>query len=513
MGSGKDQEVEAGSEVQLKINRSVTAWRETRRQLALQAWAAESDARRELQSQRCLSQDQLAELRSYMQQSEDERQVWEQDLWSGMSKMRKRVAALGANMRFAPSREDVRSMVSSADHEFQMYSEKARQQFDELTAAECGLEESLQVSLARFEGWCSQESALRQPSSSTPLRRRASTPSVGSSQKAAKPRGHRTSTPSAEMEIRSKLEELTVELDAGGPTGGWASEDHEAFMKLLRRFKRRATAEFLVEAERLLPHRSHEALVAHAKWFNDREKHQAQRRDLLDEWRSLKVAEKMRTASEVPARRAEEQSCVEEAREERRRRSEMRQQELQEQAARRREVEAWRKQKEEEQKAAEQSRHREEQQVQEQEALARQRLKEAKQQELEAFRRQREDEEQARELAAQTPARRLTQEEQRRIAERNSALVRQRELKRRQMEEKRKPATFEPAPRAFGHVQSRLQSHTEAYVDRAREIQEAEEADKSSAASKYGVIPGNFAHQGVIRTTRSSPSWRQGFGV
>jgi len=296
-------------------------------------------------------------------------------------------------------------------------------------------------------------------------------------------------------------------LDAGGQHGGWASEDHEAFMKLLSRFKRRASPEFLEEAERLLPHCSHEALVAHAKWFHDREKHQAERRKLLEEWRNLKALS-VQTASQAPACHAENpSSSVEEAREERRQRSEMRRQELQEQASRRRQVEAWRRQKEQDQRAADQSRQRALREMQEQEAMTRQRLKQAKEQELEAFRRRREEEE-ARELAAKAPApRRLTQEEQRRISERNSALLRQRELHRQKVEERRS-STFEPPQRAgaFSHVQSRLQSHTEAYVDRAREIQEVEEAEKSAVDSKYGVVPGNFAHQGVIRTTRSSPS-------
>eukprot|EP00440_Ansanella_granifera_P048778 gb/GFBE01052849.1/.p1 GENE.gb/GFBE01052849.1/~~gb/GFBE01052849.1/.p1 ORF type:complete len:536 (+),score=127.11 gb/GFBE01052849.1/:1-1608(+) len=521
------------------VGRSVAAWRETWRQLALQAWSAESDARRDLQTQgqRSLSQEHAAELRACWESCEQERQVWEQDVWSGLGQLRKRVAVLGANLRFAPSADDLRSMVGAVEHKLQLYNEQARQQFDELAAQECSLVESLEASLTRFEGWCSQESALKATSctratSSTALRRKSEVPtsascsrlgSAGARSRPSSASGSRVVGSSGDAEpglaeIRERLDVLASKLDSGGATGGWPSDDHEAFMRLLNgKFKRRATPEFLLEAERSLPHLSHEALVAHAKWLADHEKYQAERRQLLEQWRGLKEASRPRTASEAPAG---QRSSAQEAQDERRKRAEVKKQELLQLEERRRAVEDWKKQKEE-QKELEERQQRAQREAQAQEARSKQALLEKKKQELEAFRRQRqEDEAREREAAqaAKAAGRRLSVQDRERIAERNEALLRHREQHRRQLEERRSSASqaFEPTARAtsaaYGHVQSKLHGHTDSYVERARELQEAEEAQKAAAVSKYSIVPGNFAHQGIMRTVRSSPSWRQGFG-
>lgn len=503
---------------------SVATWREVRKQLAVQAWASESDARREvqLQSQRSVGKEQAAELRACWECSESERKVWEQDLWSGLGRLRKRVAALGANMRFVTSAEDLRNMVSTTERELQLYAEQARQQFDDLTLEESGLEESLKASLTRFEGWCAQESAGLRPRSCSRTAAAAT-----SSSSAPKQRAHRPSRPGVAeaaadhgmAEIRERLDQLATAIDAGGMMGGWQADDHEAFMRLLTgRFKRRATQEFLVEAENLLPHLSHEALVAHVKWLTDHEIHQAERRQLLERWRALKEANRARPASEAPAR-----STAKEAHLERQQYAQKRQQELSEREEQRQRVEAWRKRKEEEQKEKEERQQRSQKAMQEKAAATR-RQQEATQQELETFKRHREEAEaQLRAAAEATKAaanaqRRLSQEDKVRIAERNQALLLQREAKLRDLQERRSSAqAFEPPSRATGnaycHVESRLQSHTEAFVEKSRELQENEAAEKAALDSKYGVVPGNFAHQGIIRTVRTSPSWRRGFGV
>ncbi|CAE8679082.1 unnamed protein product, partial [Polarella glacialis] len=155
-----------------------------------------------------------------------------------------------------------------------------------------------------------------------------------------------------------------------------------------------------------------------------------------------------------------------------------------------------------------------------QEAREKQQRRQSQQQALEAFRtQQREEEEQlAARMATAKAEQRLSEEDKTRIAERNEAMVRQKELQRRRREEQQQRSTqsFQPptraGPSAYAHVHSKLQGHTEAYVDRARDFLDSEEQQRAGAASKYGVVPGNFAHQGIVRTLRASPSWRPGFG-
>ncbi|CAE8674724.1 unnamed protein product, partial [Polarella glacialis] len=272
------QAAEAGS------SRSLAAWRETWRQLGLQAWAAESDTRRELlaaqgSAKSLFRPDQAEELRSTWATSEQTRQAWEQELWSGLGRLRKRVSALGSNMRFAPSRKDVHGLVTTAEHELQVFAEQARQQFDDLAGQEYGLEDSLQASLARFEGWCSQESAMKRPSSeaassSSGLPRRSLAKATSKDSIGRASGLNERSADSDVAAIRDRLEQIAAEIGReGGATGGWPGDDHEAFMRLLTsKFRRKASSEFVSEAECLLPHYSHEALVAHAKWFADSER-------------------------------------------------------------------------------------------------------------------------------------------------------------------------------------------------------------------------------------------------
>jgi len=501
------------------LGSSVAAWREVRKQLAVQAWTSESDARREvqLQSQRSMGKEQAAELRACWESSDSERKVWEQDLWSGLGRLRKRVTALGANMRFVTSGEDLKNMVSTTERELQLCAEQARQQFDDLTLQESGLDESLKASLTRFEGWCVQESAALRPRSCS---RTASAP-----KRVHTSTGNRRGLAEADRgmaEIRERLDQLATAIDAGGMTGGWQSDDHETFMRLLTgRFKRRATQEFLVEAQGLFAHQSHEALVAHVKWLTDHENYQAERRQLLEQWRALKEASRPRPVSEAPTSRPH--SCTaKEAQLERQRHAEKRQQELSEREEQRQRVEGWRRRREAE-KNEKEERQKDAKKALQEKAAAKKRQQEADQLELEAFKKQREEAEAQLRAASEaikeaaSAQRRLSQEDKARIAERNQTLLLQREQKLRELQERRSAQAFEPPRRAAGnsycHVQSRLQTHTEEFVEKSRELQETEAAEKAALDSNYGVVPGNFSHQGIVRTVRTSPSWRRGFGV
>lgn len=139
--------------------RTIGAWREAWRQLALQAWAAETSSRREMQNTRLLTKEELEDVQASIRELEAGFQGWTAELWHGLAHVRKRVRVLGANIQFAPVKGDVLKMVQSAEHDFALYAEQVRQQYEELTLLEGTLQDSLEAAALRFDGWCAQESA------------------------------------------------------------------------------------------------------------------------------------------------------------------------------------------------------------------------------------------------------------------------------------------------------------------------------------------------------------------
>mmetsp|Transcript_72958 Transcript_72958/g.170968 ORF Transcript_72958/g.170968 Transcript_72958/m.170968 type:complete len:471 (-) Transcript_72958:23-1435(-) len=458
--------------------RSVAVWRDGLRQLAVQARSTECDVRRDLQNhaQRSWSQELAAELRGAWTDLQGEREVWEKELWTGLAQLRQRVTVLGANMRFASRTEELRKMIVAVEHKLQVYAEQSRQQHEELASEERNLQQSLEASLARFEAWTQTSAAPR------PAPRRAASA-------ARRP-------PEGAVKLRQRLKELTAQLGAG--RGGWSSEDHEAFARLLLgRFRGKASPGFLEEAQLLLPFKSHEALVAHGKLLLEQEELQMERRTLLAAWREHQEAEKPHSEP------------VQEAIQERRARSAAQRRARESRAAQRQCVEDWRKA-QEAAKTAEAARMEAERRREDEAERARQQKREAQKQELRAFRQRREEQRVLEQAAKEVPAERsrpLSPTERRRLADRTSAMLRHRE---QLMKETQKRYSFEPPARAmsYPHVESRLWSHTEDFVDRARSLQETQDMERKSSSSKYGVVPGNFAHQGLVRTVRAVPSWR-----
>ncbi|CAE7563931.1 CCDC112 [Symbiodinium natans] len=355
--------------------RSLTAWRDTWRQLATQARTAECDVRRDLQgsAQRPWSQALAADLRTTWTTLEADRQGWEKELWTGLGQLRQRVSVLGANIRFAHSSEDLRKMVSNMEHKLQVHAEQARQQHEELASEEHSLQHALQASLARFEAW-TQDTAPR------PAPRRRAKSCEGPPKGAA---------------LRQRLAQLTEQLAPG--RGGWSQEDHEAFARLLLgRFKGRASPAFLEEAQLLLPGKSHEALVAHGKWIYEQEALHSERRQLLAAWRDQKEqAEKVQVQP------------VQDAMQERQARSAKRRQAKQECEERKRQVEAWRREREAKRTAAAE-RLAAEQRSKVEASKAQQLQRTAQKEELDAFRQRKAAEKAAERLAADcfTPRRR-----------------------------------------------------------------------------------------------------------
>eukprot|EP00439_Symbiodinium_sp_Y106_P048759 s594_g6.t1 len=256
---------------------------------------------------------------------------------------------------------------------------------------------------------------------------------------------------------------------------GWSREDHEAFARLLLgRFRGRACPAFLEEAQLLLPGKSHEALVAHGKWIYEQEALHAERRQLVAAWREQQEAENEKLRDEP----------VEDAIQERQARAAKMERTKQECQERKKQVEAWRREREEKRAAAAERLAAEKRQKAES-LKAKQLRRGAQQEELRAFQQRRAAEKAAECLAAPTESRRLSPRERQRIAARSQSLLRQREQQRQEAVHRR--TSFEPPPRVSSYPH---------------------ELEKAAVASKYGIVPGNFAHQALVRTVRAVPSWR-----
>lgn len=499
----------------VETTRTVKTWREQWKQLGLQVWSAESDARRELQNHRALTQEQLEDLSAALMQSDADLQLWQDDLWSGLAKVRKRIQVLGSNIHFAPQQEDIRRMVQSAEHDLRVFAEQSRQQEDELLALECSLQDTLETSLTRFEGWCAQESCLQR---SSPPASTSNRPSLGRQVqrdgKAARSDGKQLDT------MHEQLDKLLADIAAdGGNTGKWSDEDHDTFLKVLQKFKRKTGIEFLTEAQELLPHKSHEDFIEHVRWLHQYEDRQLQKRQLIDKWRCLKAVAQ---SPETPLQ-SKRDTTIEAATEEKRQRACSRERLQKDRNDVRQKVEEWRNARNEEQRLQLQEQQRREKENKEQEYRERRRQSEQKRQAIEASKERRAAEEALLSKGVKhgsqiSMSRALSLEDRKRIAERNATHLQKRTSLMQSRRSEPKGDYFDPPSRAssvgspaYRHVESRLEDHTKAYVDKSRDL--LEESMCSQHTSKYGVVPGNFAHQGVVRTLRSSPAWRPGFGV
>lgn len=465
---------------------SLKAWQHARKQLAIQAWSLECDAKRELAQQR------QVELKAISQEEEQKRQRWEQELWSDLTQLRKRLEALSRNLQLAGS-EELRQMVSTMEHKLKVQSEQSRQEYEELCAEEIHLEEALQASLARFDAWTSCASAVapaRSARSATPAR----APRARSARSAP---GRRRSGPSRARtgrDVKARVEEISKKLATPRHVGGWCQADHDAFLRLLvGRFRGRATGDFLAEAQELLPHLQHEQLLQHARWMLEQDALRAERQQLLDAWRAEKATEAQRPIAQEAQQESQEQLRAEEKR-------------RQSLAEKKKQVEAWRRQKglEAERLAAEKLRCEEEQR---RKAQRRREELQTKKQDMEQWREVKKEALRQSKRASQAPSSvPLSHEQLQRLRARSEQLLRHRE--QLQSAAKAAKGRFAPPERAakseaYAHVQGRLSSSTQDFVLRARERQEEE-----VATFCRGRVAGNFAHQGLVRTLRASPGWR-----
>lgn len=506
----------------LKLSGPLVEWRTQWQQLAMQAWSVESSCRRLFHSSRGLPTEQIEELRAA--RGEEARGERDAVMWQDLASARHRVHALVHTVRCAPSRVAVEGMVKGIGDDLKVLAEKSRQQFEELALEENSLSQSISFALERFEGWCKSESAATPPTLPAQRRRRAL--SAGAERRGSVgPRRPRTGCGDLTLDesaIRARLGQLTADMEAGGGDAGtWPADEHAIFLKIFTKFRRVASPAFLDEAHNLLPHLSRGELASHTEHVRRCAGKQAERRHLLEQWKGLRAAAAVRSASESCATGVAGPTADREQWQ----RTRAQEEAQRENAARREAVAEWRQRREEHRQLEEEERQRKLQEEEAASAAKQRHQQELKRRQVEDFRQRREAEKaEVLELGrAQTPQRSALDEDDRlRIAQRSAEkLERQRaRLQARRAQHESLQLTFEPPPRGAGHyrhVASRLGSHTKQYVGKARALREQEASSFMEGAHEATrldrEVPGNFAHQALLRPTRSCPSWRPGFGV
>jgi len=324
--------------------------------------------------------------------------------------------------------------------------------------------------------------------------------------------------------MHEQLDKLTADIIAdGGSTGGWSFEDHEAFLRVFHKFKRKTGIEFIAEAQQLLPDRPHEDFIAHVSWLLRHEDRELQKRHLVEKWRCIRA---VATSKEAEPK---QELTAAAAQDEKRQRACSRERVQKELVESRQRVAEWRRERDDVKRTQQDQQSRNSEQAREREARDRRAQADKRRKSLESMQEQRVADDvlmgrpASRGARNSTPLstgipRHVSMEDKRRIAERSAALLQKRsslvQAKRSEPDEQH----FEPPLRAssvgkaYKHVESRLAEHTKAHVEQSREFRE-DQSVSGQNASKYGVVPGNFAHQGVVRTMRSSAAWRPHFGA
>jgi len=497
--------------------RTVGEWCKVWKSLRLSSGTLEGDCRRELFSARGAVQALAAEILTEVGRLESERAGLEKAAWADVAQMRRRVLALGQALPHASRLEDVEALVTGAERELVLLAERRRQESEELALEELSLHEALQGVQTRFEGWLSQPSAAsRRSTLRAPVCRRR-TP------RRRTPRTCRQSAGDQGVErLRTRAQVLAAEDERdGGQTGGWPQDDHDAFMTALRKRPRQEPdAAFLETVATLLPHRQHQELVNHVSWLLRHEQRHDEKRGLVEDWRTKRDTDRQAARSTPPSDAVRARSDAEEAQAEKKAKAKAAQRRAAELVAQKQRVLEWRAQKEAE-KAAAAAQAREQEEAQRQRQLDEQRrLLAEKQDALEAFRARKAAEGSAQQAAGSASAPLLSAEDRQRLASRSASLVDRRTAARQkvvaQAEAEASKGVFCPPPRkAYEHVASKVLEDAESRAQEraSNACAQKQEAAEASRCSKYSKVHGDWAHQGLIRTTRALPSWRPRYGT
>lgn len=464
-------------------------WEARWAEIVAEVETAESESGEELIKPQSLPASQHAELLSELAQSSADAETWSERLWSGLGRLRKRVASLSHNAERA-SAEKLRPLARDIERELAVFKAQQRQQFDALSSEEFGLEEALPVLGRRYEAWLAEPSALFPPQDPS---RGGSSSSRAEGTIATLGPAPATEDPEI-AELRTALESLEAEAEsAGGATGGWSEAHHEAFMRTFRAFKMQATPAFFARLEERLPHLPKSHLADHARWLVENEQLQATKRRLLAR-RKERLRELQQEAADAEAaffvKEAEQQRQASEREQRHRAETKKRLVEWRSQRADEEEIIAERRRREEDEQARFEREQRR-QQLQQREAV------DAYRRRREADRQRARDEEDQATLAASAARRARSQDDRRRIQKRNA------EALRRKLQT---PSSNPPAGSVAARSLSRDPESTAPRAGRAAsERSESRIFDGTTSSMARGTV---LAPQDPDVLATTEPHWR-----
>jgi hypothetical protein len=401
--------------------------------------------------------------------------------------------------------KQVRTRAERIETEVYHFKQKRREQYQLLAAQESKISEDLAALQASVTDWEATASAQkitakgrRRPASA--IRRTA----ASSHQQPQPQRGEEAGGDSETARLQQQLAELQRVVDGdGGHNGGWRSDDHDTFLKLVTQVKNQAK---LIKRVAVAVGKSPEAVTEHVQWYRRRQVFQRKKRALLAEWKASKEETKEKRMALLQARQSaqkEEQSRVEAlVREQRARESKEQVQEWklmkQKQEAAKRKLEA-----EQAKLAAWRKRQKEKAEREKMKTLVLQYHKEQEAQ-------QRSKEEVDEDVALKRQIKRDNRERARLFRERQQAQIDkvaeerlERELKMEQKKQVQRQRILSAAPEHLSHVtadRSRLTRPTKSALSRQAQ------AKKERGRTRRDGIQPSFSGN----ASRAVPSWRQG---
>lgn len=475
---------------------SVESWGTLWAALQEEASALEEQQRAALQPRparlEAMSTAQSREVQAAQEDADHESSRWSENVWGGLGRLRKRVAALRQHSASAEP-EHLQAVARGLERDLEVFKAQQRQDFQSLPLAE-ELEASLETMARRFDSWLAEPSffargfadtshASPSASSRSPSRRAAAerTASVLSGITGAAPAaGSRTElsqlpsvahhAPAAGETSRRlhlakddpELQQLKAELESLGPeadpgSGGWSATQHDVFVRILRSFKNEATPQFYARLQQQFPDFSEAQMADHLRWFSEYEAQQARRRCILARWRQRRLELELE-AGDLDGQTLAEQRRKADEKDQRAR------------ADQRRKVTEWRQNRaEEEERAALLQKSRDEEQARIEKQRQKQQEKHNKElrESAEASRRQREADrlqaELSRAQATRSASKRsLSQEDRHRIAQRNMEILH----KKLEAQAPKRAAQPQRRSHAYEHVPSRLYGQTESFVQK-----------------------------------------------
>mmetsp|Transcript_46875 Transcript_46875/g.111581 ORF Transcript_46875/g.111581 Transcript_46875/m.111581 type:complete len:500 (-) Transcript_46875:43-1542(-) len=492
---------------------TLAQWREVWRQLALQRTLSEKEAVVLGVNQRMLLPSELEELEKLLHRFDSQRFAWATNFWATVSKLRKRVHALAlaghaGGAATSVSGADTVRLVQDLSRTFQVQVKQHQQLYDSLRSEEETLMSELQADEQRFEAWCAVDSfscsraPTRKPTSSPGHRRAQSGGGRSCNRRSGCDPNAKSPALMSPEAVKAEIQAISAEIDKqGGPSGKWSSEDHSLFLELVHKSNCKNGNDLLGPLAARLPLKQHQEIVSHIDWHFKCKGLVQRRKELLCQWRASRSDELRQLASQE-AKQEEEQWDELLRREEK-----SQQQEEAKRARQKEELLQWRDQRTAQRQVEAQSEKERSVREMKQRFHRLQKERAEKQQQIAEFKKRKELEaslDQVTTRAATTASRPSREDEERMAARTAQLLARKREQK--QLVQAQRRCSFDPPARssAYEHVRSRLSESTNATVLRWRDLTELERQERRDGG---GTEPGNWAHQGLIRTMRKSASW------